>query len=122
MCNQSKFLFALTCALLLPVAAQAQEANSSMSLNSQIIAVPAPGPVTIDGKTNDWDLSAGNWSYNTPTVVENFSVWTHLMWDSKGIYFLARYADRTPMQNATRGRDFGKSWTSDAYQARIIMD
>ena len=71
--------------------------------------MPAPGAVTIDGKTDDWDLSAGVWSYNNPTLVEQYSVWTHLMWDAKGIYFLARYSDKTPLQNATRGKDFNLS-------------
>lgn len=94
----------------------------TMSLNSEVVAVPAPGPVTIDGKTDDWDLSAGVWSYNNPMIVAKYSVWTHMMWDAKGIYFLARYADTTPMQNPTMGKDFGNSWKSDCYQARVIFD
>jgi hypothetical protein len=92
------------------------------SLNSEIQVLPAPGAVVIDGKTDDWDLSAGVWSYNDPTIVEKTSVWTHLMWDEKGVYFLARYNDKTPMKNATRGKDFAKSWQADAYQARVIFD
>jgi hypothetical protein len=94
----------------------------TMSLNMEVIVVPAPGAVTIDGKTTDWDLSAGVWSYNNPTLVQKFSVWTHLMWDANGVYFLARFADLTPLRNPTRGKDFGNSWRNDCYQARVIFD
>ena len=69
--------------------ASAQELEPT-SLNTQITVVPAPGAVTIDGKTDDWDLSAGAWSYNSPTLIERYSVWTHLMHDAKGIYFMMK--------------------------------
>ena len=92
------------------------------SMNPQVTVVPAPGAVQIDGKTDDWDLSAGIWSYNNPTLVEKYSVWTHLMWDEKGIYWLGRFNDSSPLQNSTRGKDFSKSWQADAYQVRSIFD
>lgn len=92
------------------------------SLSNQIVVVPAPGTVKIDGKSDDWDLSGGIWSYNDPTLVNKYSIWTHLMWDEKGVYFLARYNDPTPMINATKGKDFAESWKADAYQARVIFD
>lgn len=96
--------------------------ESPTSNNSGIQVLPAPGPVTIDGKDNDWDLSAGIWSYNDPTLVKKHSLWTHLMWDGKGIYLLGRYGDPSPMKNATRGKDFMLSWKADAFQARVIID
>jgi hypothetical protein len=96
--------------------------ETGMSLNSQITVVPAPGVVTIDGDSADWDLSAGVWSYNNPVIVDKFSVWTHLMWDQKGVYFLARFADTTPLANPTMGKDFGQSWRNDCFQARVIFD
>ena len=96
--------------------------ETGMSLNSELVVVPAPGAVKIDGDTADWDLSAGVWSYNTPVIAGKFSVWTHMMWDAKGVYFLARFADSTPMQNPTRGKDFANSWKNDCYQARVVFD
>jgi len=96
--------------------------DRSMSFNTAVQVLPAPGPVVIDGRDNDWDLSAGVWSYNDPTLVERYSVWTHLMWDSKGVYFLGRYHDSTPMQNAAAGKDFQMSWRADCFQARVIFD
>ena len=62
------------------------------------------------------------WSYNDPTLVDTYSVWTHLMWDDKGIYLLGRYADTSPLQNAAQGKDFNLSWRADCYQARVIFD
>lgn len=96
--------------------------DATMSLVSEVIAVPAPGEVVIDGKTDDWDLSAGVWSYNAPDIVDEYSVWTHLMWDAKGIYYLARVHDTDPMKNATRGVDFARGWQGDSIQLRVIFD
>jgi len=96
--------------------------DSPTSNNAEIQVLPAPGEVVIDGKDNDWDLSAGIWSYNDPTLVKKHSLWTHLMWDGKGIYLLGRYSDPSPMKNATRGKDFMLSWKADAMQARVIFD
>ena len=103
-------------------AAWAVADEGTMSTNNQVMVVPAPGPVVIDGKTDDWDLSAGVWSYNNPTLVDKYSLWTHMMWDDKGVYMVARYSDLSPMQNAARGKDFQQSWRADAYQARVIFD
>lgn len=96
--------------------------DRATSFNDVIQVVPAPGPVIIDGTTDDWDLSAGVWSYNDPTIVDRHSVWTHLMWDAKGVYFLAVVSDPNPMRNAASGKDFHMSWQADCYQARVVFD
>ena len=52
--------------------------DRTMSFNSEVSVLPAPhsagsgqaGKVVIDGQTDDWDLSAGVWSYNDPTLVD----------------------------------------------------
>ena len=113
-------VIAMTAAIRLAAADDYE--SSPTSLNQSISVVPAPGAVTIDGDTKDWDLSAGVWHYNTPVITDKFSVWTHMMWDAKGIYFLARFADKSPMTNATMGKDFANSWKADCYQARVILD
>ncbi|KAH0534010.1 hypothetical protein FGG08_007387 [Glutinoglossum americanum] len=96
--------------------------DSPTSNNDQIYVLPAPGPVVIDGKDDDWDLSGGVWSYNDPTLVKKYSLWTHMMWDDKGVYLLGRFHDLSPMKNATRGKDFMQSWKADAMQTRVIFD
>ena len=112
----------IVCALMLACVFAASADDRSMSLNNEIQVLPAPGQVVIDGKTDDWDLSGGVWSYNDPTIVEQYSVWTHLMWDDKGVYMLARYYDTSPMKNDASGKDFQQSWRADCYQARVIFD
>jgi len=121
-CILSRLLPAAVVAVGCGGAVMAVADDRTMSFNSQVVAIHAPGEVKIDGKTDDWDLSAGVWSYNSPTVIERYSLWTHMMWDDKGVYMLARYHDPSPMQNAARGQDFEQSWRADAYQARIIFD
>ncbi|HSI86493.1 MAG: FlgD immunoglobulin-like domain containing protein, partial [Candidatus Methylacidiphilales bacterium] len=117
----TRALMALGVAWTLTASAQ-DDAENFTSNNRGITVVPAPGPVVIDGKDNDWDLSAGILSYNDPTLVNKYGVWTHVMWDDKGIYLLLRYNDSSPMKNATRGQDFDKSWRADAFQGRVVLD
>jgi len=105
-----------------PAVESSDPAHQTTSLNSEVVAVPAPGAVVIDGLTNDWDLSAGVWSYNTPEVVDDYSLWTHVMWDQKGVYYLARISDPDPLQNATKGVDFTRGWKGDSVQLRTIFD
>lgn len=119
---KSVVLFGALCLATLGAAQTPASAEIPTSNNRQIIAVHAPSKVVIDGSDNDWDLSAGIWSYNNPTLVDKYSVWTHLMWDEKGVYVLLRYTDSSPMKNATRGRDFNKSWQADAFQGRVVFD
>ncbi|MGI5869733.1 MAG: FlgD immunoglobulin-like domain containing protein [Kiritimatiellia bacterium] len=96
--------------------------DRTMSFNSDVPVLPAPGVVVVDGETDDWDLSGGIWSYNDPTLVDRHSVWTHLMWDANGVYMLARCHDLTPLKNDTSGEDFQQSWRADCYQARVVFD
>lgn len=104
------------------VLAQDPSVDTPTSNNRSITAIPAPGPVTIDGKSDDWDLSGGIWSYNDPTLVDKYAVWSHVMYDDKGVYLLMRYRDDSPMKNDTRGRDFHQSWQADAFQGRVVFD
>ncbi|MGE9297299.1 MAG: FlgD immunoglobulin-like domain containing protein, partial [Puniceicoccales bacterium] len=119
----TRLLLALCAApLALPTSVFSAGAESPTSNNRQIMAVPAPGKVIIDGQSEDWDLSAGIWSYNDPTLVDKYSTWTHVMYDDQGVYLLIRYRDDTPMKNDTRGEDFHQSWQADAFQGRVIFD
>jgi len=116
----TSFPFAVQLLALASVAVTAAAQNdpdNPTSNNNEMQVLPAPGAVVIDGEDKDWDLSAGMWSYNDPTLVKKYSLWTHLMWDAKGLYLLGRYADPTPLKNDTRGEDFDKSWRADAFQS-----
>jgi hypothetical protein len=107
---------------LLALPGRGQRAVQTTSLNSEVVAVPASEAVVIDGRDDDWDLSAGVWSYNAPDLVGRHSVWTHLMWDERGLYYLARIHDLDPLKNATKGADFDRGWRGDAVQLRLIFD
>ncbi|MET0261491.1 MAG: FlgD immunoglobulin-like domain containing protein, partial [Rariglobus sp.] len=119
----ARSLTAFAASLSFSCGLHAQDDVQNPTSNSrEVQVVPAPGAVIIDGDDKDWDLSAGIWSYNDPTLVKKYSMWTHLMWDAKGVYLLSRYSDPSPMKNATRGKDFSLSWKADAFQGRLIFD
>jgi outer membrane protein assembly factor BamB len=83
--------------------------------------VPAPGRIVVDGRFDDWDLSAGLFVCGD---VENrrdeMSVWFHLMYDARRMYVLARWNDHTPLNNpgSVKG-DYG--FAGDCLQVRFIM-
>ncbi len=63
-------------------------------------AVPTPGEVIVDGKLDDWDLSAtAIGCEDVNTRFDSHSVKLSLMHDNKGLYIAARVTDLSPMQN-----------------------
>ena len=75
------------------------------------------GKITIDGKTDDWDLSGGIFACdNTEQMRDRYAIWFHLMYDADNLYVLAHFVDETPMNNPgqTAG-DYG--FAGDSVQA-----
>ena len=95
-------------------------AGATPSENLGIDILPAPGPVVVDGKFNDWDLSGSIFaSANVETQRDDYAVWLAGMYDAKYLYVLARYKDKTPLNNP--GLTFGSyGWNGDCLQFRII--
>ncbi|MCL1856101.1 MAG: hypothetical protein FWF84_00430, partial [Kiritimatiellaeota bacterium] len=90
------------------------------SQNEGILAVPAKGPVTIDGDLADWDLSGQIWSFADIAVRENFSVKTAAMWDKDYLYLAYVWKDPIPMLSTVNpDYDPDKGWVSDAIQMRV---
>ncbi|HEX4146174.1 MAG TPA: PQQ-binding-like beta-propeller repeat protein [Pirellulales bacterium] len=88
--------------------------------NLGIRALPAPGSVIVDGKTDDWDLSAGVFTCGD---VENrrdtMATWFHAMYDANNLYVLTRWNDETPLNNPGQTiADYG--FRGDCLQFRII--
>ncbi|HET6247990.1 MAG TPA: hypothetical protein VFE47_09865 [Tepidisphaeraceae bacterium] len=82
--------------------------------------LPAPGKVTVDGKTDDWDLSGGIFACgDVEGSSDRFGVWLHAMYDKDNLYILARWLDPTPMNNpgSVKG-DYG--FRGDCLQVRIV--
>jgi hypothetical protein len=88
--------------------------------NRNIEVLPAPGPVKVDGKFDDWDLTGGIFACGD---VENssatFGVWYHAMYDKDRLYLLARWVDKTPMNNPGSSKgDYG--FRGDCLQVRLV--
>ena len=91
--------------------------------NQRIFVVPAPGPVTIDGKLDDWDLSGEILTYVVESSMGYQSAKTAMMYDRDAFYISCRVADPTPMLNRADpavNPDFG--WDGDAFQFRLCLD
>ena len=113
-----KFTFLPIVALILAFSGvQAAETE-----NQGISVLPAPGPVIIDGKYTDWDLTGGIFSTSSPeTQRDTFSTWTYAMYDSHNLYILVRWADETPLNNPGQTiADYG--FAGDCFQMRFILD
>jgi len=82
--------------------------------------LPAPGGVTVDGKTDDWDLSGGMFACKGISKYRrHYACWFHTMYDAQNIYVLARWNDPTPMNNPDT-TDGGTGFDGDGLQVRFI--
>ncbi len=104
----------------------AQTASAVQSDNLELLALPAPGKVAIDGKLDDWDLSASILSCpDSATSLDTYAVRSAAMYDRDGIYLSFRWVDQTPMMNMVDPDEpemFNKGWKSDCLQLRILTD
>jgi len=94
------------------------QATETENLNFSFL--PVPNKVVVDGKVDDWDLSAGVFACgDAENAREKFGVWIHGMYDAERLYLLARWVDPTPMNNpgSTKG-DYG--FRGDCLQFRIV--
>ncbi len=112
------------CCLLLLAAiavAAAPRAWATQTEHLGIEVLPAPGPVVIDGRSGDWDLSGGVFACDdVETQRDQFAVWLHLMYDRDNLYVLARFSDPTPMNNPGQTiADYG--FAGDSLQLRLVV-
>jgi hypothetical protein len=101
--------------LLMVAWAQATETE-----HQNVRVLPAPGKVTVDAKTDDWDLSGGVFACgDVENQRDKYGVWFHVMWDADNLYVLARWQDLTPMNHpgSIRG-DYG--FNGDCLQVRVL--
>jgi hypothetical protein len=81
--------------------------------------LPAPGKVAIDGKFDDWDLSAGIFACSdAENLRDQYGQWFHVMYDNENLYVLARWKDPTPLNNPGVKGDFG--FMGDCLQFRTV--
>jgi len=98
----------------------AGEASATETENLNLEVLPAPGAVKIDGKTDDWDLSGGIFACgDVENAAKSYGVWFHAMYDKDRLYILARWVDKTPMNNPGSSKgDYG--FRGDCLQVRVI--
>jgi len=90
--------------------------------HKQMYAVPA-GPVVIDGKLDDWDLSGAIDVYVMPETRERQSARFAVMYDADALYLGAIVRDPTPLMNSNAPETDGdKGWDGDAVQFRLCLD
>jgi hypothetical protein len=99
-------------------------AHAQQTDNYELRALPAPGPVVIDGKLDDWDLSGEIFScYDIETLQDKHSVRTAALYDDRGLYLSFHVKDHTPMVNPFDPvNQSGHGWRSDCVQFRIWTD
>ncbi len=108
----------LAALLLLAFCAARLAATETENIDMHIL--PAPGPVTVDGASDDWDLSSGVFACgDVENARDSYGVWVHAMWDARGLYLFARWQDLTPLSNpgSIKG-DYG--FNGDCLQVRLL--
>ena len=84
-------------ALFIVVCFVTRFAAATETENLGIRVLPAPGLVNVDGRVDDWDLSGGMFSsHDLEEMREEYSVWTHMMYDAQNLYVLARVSGKHP--------------------------
>jgi len=93
------------------------------SNNQGIRAVPAAGPVKIDGDLSDWDFSGRIWSFADLAIRDRYSAETAAMWDKDYFYLAAKFRDPNPLANTVDPNfDPESGWKGDALQLRVMTD
>ncbi|HUT33209.1 MAG TPA: hypothetical protein VNE39_07010 [Planctomycetota bacterium] len=106
----------LACGLMLCLG----ESRATETENQNLEVLPAPGAVKVDGKSDDWDLSSGIFACgDVENAAASFGVWFHAMYDRERLYLLARWVDKTPMNNPGSSKgDYG--FRGDCLQVRVV--
>lgn len=103
-----------------PLGAQEQGVRGR---NARIYVVPRPGPVAVDGRLDDWDLSGQIRVYLDPETSAMQSARVALMYDEQALYISGVVRDRTPLMNRHDPRVNGATaWNADAFQLRLCLD
>jgi len=98
----------------------AQNMIGRQSQNEGMLALPAPGPVTIDGDLKEWDWSGRIWVFADSAVRSRYSVEAAALWDKDNLYLAARWKDPTPLFSLIDPAvNPNEGWKEDSWQMRI---
>ena len=99
---------------------QALNQIGRQSQNEGMLAVPAPGKVTIDGDLQDWDWSGRIRVFADTAVRDRYSVEAAAMWDKDNLYLGAKWKAPLPMFSMVDPNFEPESgWKADSWQMRI---
>jgi len=98
----------------------APKARATETENNLLSILPARAPIVVDGRANEWDLSAGILVCpNVEQSLPSSSFWLSAQYDARNLYLLARWNDPTPLNNpGTIAGDMG--FAGDSLQLRFI--
>jgi len=120
----TKWSYAVVASLLL-IAAMSSVFSQEMGLrrHRRMFVVPAPGPVVIDGKLDDWDLSGQIELYVMEGTRATQSGKIAMMYDADALYISGDIRDPSPMMNRHAPEVEGNfCWDADAFQLRLVVD
>jgi hypothetical protein len=89
-----------------------------------IHAVPAPAPVVIDGKLDEWDLSGQVLQcYDVEALVDVYSARIAMEYDAANLYIAIHWKDPIPLGNSHDPHyQADKGWAGDSVQLRLKTD
>ena len=98
-------------------------AGATATLNFGIHAVPRPGPVAIDGKLDDWDLSGRVLiCSDVESKRDLYSGEVAFMYDADNLYCSVHFKTPKPMVNVHNPKTDTFGWAGDCLQLRIVTD
>ena len=98
-------------------------ADTGLARHKKLYAVPRTKDVKVDGKFDDWDISAQIQMYVIQETSEMQSAKFAIMYDDQALYLGATLRDPTPMMNRHDPLvDADKGWDADACQFRLVTD
>ncbi|MHC1769963.1 MAG: FlgD immunoglobulin-like domain containing protein [Verrucomicrobiia bacterium] len=99
------------------------EDQGGRARNKRIFIVPPPGPVAIDGRLDDWDVSGQIEVFVTQETAGTMSARIAAMFDEEALYLSGDFRDPTPMMNQHDPLvNAEKAWDADALQFRLVLD
>jgi len=121
--NRAHVLCLFLCLLTFLSLALPAPADTGLARHKKIYAVPAPGNVIIDGKLDDWDLSAQIYMYVVSETADMQSARFAMMYDKDALYVGAVVRDPTPLRNRHDPAVTPDSgWDGDSCQFRLTLD
>lgn len=109
--------------VLLAITVPALADVSGLARHKQLYAVPAPGPVKIDGNLYDWDLSGQINMFVLSEAQDVQSAKFAVMYDKENLYLSGVVRDTSPMMNRQDPAANGeRGWDADSCQFRLTLD